>query len=50
MAPPELLEGVGFAHKPLAVGVDVDLGHLTEATDVDFKLLMQAVGFDVELL
>ena len=29
--PTKLLKGVDLAHKPLAAGVDVDLGHLTEA-------------------
>ena len=50
MTPPEPLKGVDSAHKPLAVGVDVELGHLTEATDIDVNLLTQAVGFDFELL
>ena len=50
LAPPEPLKGVDSAHKPLAVGVDVELGHLIEATDTDVNLLMQAVGFDFELL
>ena len=50
LAPPEPLKGVDSAHKPLAVGVDVELGHLIEATDIDVNLLMQAVGFDFELL
>ena len=43
-------EGRRSAHKPLAVGVDVELGHLIEATDIDVNLLTQAVGFDFELL
>ena len=47
---PELLKGVNFAYEPLTVGVDVDLGHLTEVTDFDFKQLVQVVGCDVELL
>ena len=30
------------------MGVDVELGHLIEATDIDVNLLMQAIGFDFE--